>query len=37
MNDEIRKFQEIMWGLEVLDDLTDVPEIKDAVIRDLAE
>lgn len=36
-NDEIRRFQMIMWSLEVLDDLTDNPKIKDEVVRDFAE
>lgn len=37
MNEETRKFQEAMWSLEIIDQLTDNPEIKDAVIRDLAD
>lgn len=35
MNEEIKKFQEIIWSLEILDQLTDAPEIRDAVITDL--
>jgi len=37
MNEEIRKFQESLCALEILDQLTESQEIKDAVIRDLAE
>lgn len=37
MNEEARKFQEIMWSLEVIDQLADGPEIKDTVVRDLAD
>lgn len=37
MNDEIREFQETMWCTVIIDEATSDPEVRDAVIRDLAD